>query len=148
GLGRYLEYVAEMRYQKDTGDTTRATSTYATASELMHQRMLPAADALDDANYAYLKYEYGRQELRSEGAEVVAGAVAAILVGVLVWAQVFILRRMRRLFNPALAAATAVTVIFGVYLVTRIAVAREDLRIAKQDAFESIHALWQVRALA
>jgi hypothetical protein len=114
----------------------------------MHQRLLPAADALDDANYAFLKYEYARQELRSEGAEVVAGAVAAMLVAVLVWAQGFILRRMRRLFNPALAAATVVAVLFGVYLVTRIAVAREDLRVAKEDAFESIHALWKARALA
>jgi hypothetical protein len=148
GLGRYLEYAAEMRYQKDTGDAERAKSTYAAASDLMHQRLLPAADVLDDANYAYLKDEYARQEIRSGGAEIVAGAVAAMLVGVLVWAQVFVVRHMRRLFNPALAAATVVTALFGAYLVTRIAVAREDLRIAKQDAFESIHALWKARALA
>src|SRR5262249_24478126 len=99
GLGRYLEYAAEMRYQKDAGDADKAKGTYATATDLMHQRLLPAADALDDANYSFLKYEYARQELRSEGAEVVAGAVAALLVAVLVWAQIFLVRRMRRLFN-------------------------------------------------
>jgi hypothetical protein len=148
GLGRYLEYVAEMRYQKDSGDTAKAVSTYAAASDLMHQRLLPAADALDDANYTYLKDHYALQELRSAGAEVVAGAAAAALVAVLVWAQVFLMRRMRRLFNPALAVATVVAALFGVYLATRIAVARDDLRVAKEDAFESIHALWKARAVA
>lgn len=148
GLGRYLELYAEMRYRKDNNDQTGAVTVYTSATDLMHARMLPAAAALDGANLKFLKDEYQKQQLRSEGAEVVAGLVAAGLALLLVWAQMFLFRKMRRIMNPALLGATLVTGVFGFYLVTRISVAREDLRVAKEDAFESIHALWQARAIA
>jgi hypothetical protein len=147
-LGRYLELIAEMRYRKDTGDANGALATYEAASEIMHQRMLPAADTLDTVNYDILKREYEAQQRNSLGALVLASLVVAALLAFLVGSQVFLARRMRRIFNLPLVAATLVSALFGVYLVTRIAVAREDLRVAKEDAFESIRALWQARALA
>jgi hypothetical protein len=57
-------------------------------------------------------------------------------------------RRMRRITTPALLADTLLTGTFTVYLITRFGTAREDLRIAKQDAFDSIHTLWRMRAIA
>jgi hypothetical protein len=39
-------------------------------------------------------------------------------------------------------------VVFIGYLVGRFGAAREDLRVAKADAFESIHLLWKARAIA
>lgn len=147
-LGRYLELYAEMRYRKDSGDAGGAFAVYTSATELMHGKMLPAAAALDTANFSFLKYEYEKQMWRSEAADIVAGLVAAALVALLVWAQLFLLRRTRRIINVPLFGATLVAALFGVYLVQRINVAREDLRVAKQDAFDSIHALWQARAIA
>lgn len=148
GLGRYLEMVGEMRYRKDKGDSAGAETTYGAATDLMHQRLLPAAAQLDKVNHDELQREYAAQETRSAGAEGLAAVVGAVLIGVLVWAQIFLARRMRRLVNPPLLAATLGSVVFLVYLVTRIAVARADLKVAKEDAFESIHALWQARAVA
>jgi hypothetical protein len=147
-LGRYLELYAEMRYRKDTGDATGALASYEAATDLMHNRILPAANELDKANYGFLKAEYEKQQFRSEGAEVAVALVALALGWALVWAQVFLFRRTRRIVNVPLFAATLVTLGFGGYLVFTIATAREDLRVAKQDAFESIHALWQARAIA
>jgi hypothetical protein len=147
-LGRYLEHCGEMRYRKDSGDATGALGAYYNATDLMHQRVLPAANELDKANYAYLKAEYAKQQLRSEGAEVVVGLVAALLAAALAWTQIFLFRRMRRILNVPLLAATLLTLGVGAYLVLTIATAREDLRVAKEDAFESIHALWQARAVA
>jgi hypothetical protein len=57
-------------------------------------------------------------------------------------------RRMRRILNVPLVAATALTVAFTLMLVAKFGTAREDLRIAKDDAFASIHLLWQARATA
>jgi hypothetical protein len=148
GLGRYLELVAEARYRQTIGDVTGAAGTYGAASDLMHQRLLPAADALDDANRKHLDHEYREQQQRSLGAEILAGLAGLALLGVLIRAQVFTLRRMHRYFNLPLLAASLVTIGFTVYLVTRIVVARDDLRLAKEDAFESIHALWKARAVA
>ncbi len=147
-LGRYLELFAEMKYRKDTGDAAGALGVYLNATDLMHQKMLPSADGLDKANFDALETEYAKQQLRSEGAEVVAGLLAALLVGALGWAQVFLFRRTRRVFNVPLVAATAASVLVGFYLVSTIAAAREDLKVAKKDAFDSIHALWQAAAIA
>ncbi len=148
GLGRYLERVAEMRYRKDTGDANGALVSYTAASDVMHREMLPASDRLDTANYAHMDAEYKSQRVQSEAAEVAAGAVGLGLVLVLVWAQIFLFRRTRRVFNVPLLAATLLATGFGIYLVRCIDVAREDLRVAKEDCFESIRPLWQARALA
>ena len=147
-LGRYLELYGQMKYRKDTGDGAGAILIYNSATDLVHQEMLPAAAALDKVNFDSLKAEYAKQRRNSEGAEVIAGLIAAGLAFVLIRAQIFLARKMRRMFNLPLLAATVVTVVFGLYLVTRIAAAREDLRVAKEDAFDSIHALWQARAVA
>jgi hypothetical protein len=148
GFTRYMQLYGEMRYRKDNGDAAGAFSAYSSASELMHTTLLPAAAALDDINYNALKHDYEKQQLRSEAADVVAGLVAALLVAALAWCQIFLYRKMRRFFNLPLLGATLVAAVVGVYLVQRIAVSREDLRLAKEDAFESIHALWQARTIA
>jgi hypothetical protein len=57
-------------------------------------------------------------------------------------------RRMRRLINLSLLGATAMLTVFGVYLIFLFASVGEELRAAKQDSFDSIHALWKTRALA
>ncbi len=148
GLGRYLERVAEMRYCKDTGADARALVAYTAATDIMHREMLPAADRLDSANYAHLQEEYKSQQRSSEGAVILAGLVAAALVVVLIWGQIFLFRRTRRILSLPLAGATIVAVAFGGYLVTRIVFSRADQPVAKEDAFESIRPLWQARAIA
>ena len=89
-LGRYLQHYGEVRYRKDSGDAAGAFTAYSSASEMMHKTMLPAAAALDELNYSALKREYEKQQARSEVADIVAGLVAAALVAVLVWSQVFL----------------------------------------------------------
>jgi hypothetical protein len=148
GFGRYLQLYGEMRYRKDIGDATGAFTVYTSASDLMHKSLLPAAATLDDINYNALKSDYRKQEVRSEAADVVAGLVAAALVAMLGWCQLFLFRKTRRVFNLPLVGATLIAAAVGVYLVHHIYVAREDLRVAKEDAFESIHALWQARTVA
>jgi hypothetical protein len=148
GFGRYVEIAAEARYRADIGDHAGAVLTYGAASDLMHQRLLPAADALDEANRGHLDDAYRRQQRGSGGAELLAGGVGALLLALLVGAQRFLWRRTRRIINPPLLAATLVGALAAVYLTTRIGLAREDLRVAKDDAFASIHALWKARAIA
>ena len=148
GLGRYLELVSETRYRKDIGDAVGAASMYGAASDLMHQRLIPASDTLDAANRRHLDLQYHQQQIRSLTAATGAGVVGGLLVFVLIGAQLFLARRMRRIFNAPLLGATAIAILFSLYLVTRITAAREDLRVAKEDAFESIHALWKARAIA
>jgi hypothetical protein len=148
GLGRYLEYISETRYRKDIGDAAGAASTYGAATDLMHQRLMPAGDSLDAANRLHLDLEYHEEQDQSLAAAAGAGLVGGLLVAVLIGAQLYLARRMRRIFNVPLLAATGIAVGYSIYLVTRIMVARADLHVAKEDAFESIHALWKARAIA
>jgi hypothetical protein len=148
GFGRYLELFSEARYRKDIHDDAGAIRVYGYATEDMHARLLTAADNLDSANRGYLDRAFHKQQGNSEAAALGAGLVGGLLVLVLVYAQVFLLRKTRRILNLPLLGATVVAVVYALYLVTRISVAREDLRVAKEDAFDSIHALWKARAIA
>jgi hypothetical protein len=67
---------------------------------------------------------------------------------VLLATQVFVRRRMRRRLSPGLVVAVGLAVAFTSTLVTRFQMAREDLRVARDDAFNSMHLLWRARALA
>jgi hypothetical protein len=74
---------------------------------------------------------------------------AALLVGgLLLWLQLFLAKHMRRIFNPLLLAATVLTLIFVGYTNRAFRSEDHELKIAKQDAYDSIHALWQARAVA
>ena len=76
-------------------------------------------------------------------------AISSIgLLTILVYLQIFLNRRMRRLLNPMLLLATAIAIFFIGSTFRTLFSASTQLKIAKEDAFESIHALWQVRALA
>jgi hypothetical protein len=70
------------------------------------------------------------------------------LIGLLVGLQVFLTRRTRRLVNPALLGATLVALLLVGRLVWILNAETSDLKVAKQDAFDSVHALWQARAIA
>jgi hypothetical protein len=80
------------------------------------------------------------------GGEAVLFGSALVLV--LIGVQAWFLMRMRRILNPSLAVATVLACALTVYLTSLVGEAREHLRIAKQDAFESIHVLLRARSIA
>src|SRR5205807_1718177 len=115
---------------------------------LMSQSILPAADALDRANREALDRDYAAVTRSSRWLLFLVFLAGAALLGVLVLVQVFLYRRMRRLVNPALAAATLLALVFLGYVLVSFLGQRAALRVAMKDCFESIHLLWQARAQA
>lgn len=155
GLGRYLELAAEARVQRSielspasVGRRDGAVRVYEGASDLMHEKLLPAADALDEANRKHLDHAYRTH--RSVSGFALAGSIASglLLASILVAGQIFLARRTRRIFNVPLAAATIVTLAMTGYLAVRIEGARAELKLATEDAFDSIHLSWKARAIA
>ncbi len=66
----------------------------------------------------------------------------------LVLVQLFLSRRMRRTLNPALLAATLLSVGFTFYSFTLLYSEQSELDLAKSSAYTSVHALLQARAVA
>ncbi|MBW8805156.1 MAG: hypothetical protein JF587_15115 [Catenulisporales bacterium] len=81
---------------------------------------------------------------------VTAGFVlfGLMLLSCLVGLQTFLFLRFHRRVNPALAAATLVALIFAVGGAASAGRAAGDFRIAKSDAFDSVLALSQARAVS
>jgi hypothetical protein len=147
-LGRYLELAGRAQWLYAQGDRDGANGLLRLATNLMHQRILPSADALDAANRSEMDREFADARSASMRFETGAMAAGVLLLAALVTTHFFISARMRRRTVPALLAASLLTVAFTGYLVTRLRGAREDLRVMHDDSFNSIHAMWRARAVA
>lgn len=119
-----------------------------TASALMHGEMLPAADKLDKVNYEHLNEAYTAARSSAAATQIGLYAAGALVLAVLLAAQVYLARRTRRIFSLPLALATVVLVGFVLWLSAALAAENEQLRTAKADCFDSVHALWKARATA
>jgi hypothetical protein len=75
-------------------------------------------------------------------------ALGGLLIVVLIALQLHLATRFRRLVNPALAAATVLAVAFTAVAAARLGAESGQLRVAKQDAFDSVQALTLARAVS
>ena len=118
------------------------------ADSLMRERILPAAVALDRANFVHLDaaFSEGRQQART--ALYIFAAAVFLLVLVLLETQFKLHATFRRLVNPALAAALLLLVVSASLIAGKSHDLLSDIRSAKEDAFDSVHALSQAQALA
>lgn len=147
GIGAYERLIQRARdlHESNSPGTVAA---YRQANALMNGTLLPAADSLDRANNEVLEHTYNSQSARSFGVRafvLLAGAVALLALAAV---QLFLSRRMRRTFNPLLLSATLLTLTLALYAWMAMESERSQLKVAKEDAFASIHALWQARAIA
>src|SRR4051812_9500903 len=106
--------------QKDRDDAAGALETFRTATTLMHEQLLPAADALDHIKRKYMDDDYAAVEHANRVSIGGVRIVGVALVAVLLFAQLFLKRRTRRILNPALLAATVSAVALMSLLVSKL----------------------------
>lgn len=147
-LGRYLELTGRAMLLHERGDVQGATIAYRAATDVMHDKLLPAARALDVANASVMTSVYAEQVRSTRVREAMSLLVGGVLVLSLLAAQVFLTRRTRRLINVPLLVATLSTAALFVYLGTMFSQSSANLKLAREDAFQSIQALWALRAIA
>lgn len=148
GLTLYLGRIAEMRTLEDDGRHDRAVGAYLAASVELHERVLPAATALDSVNAHHMDVAYASAMKATTAASALSVLLGTGLIVTLVAAQLFVFRHMRRVFTPGLVVATALALAQVIYVSNRVNEARATLRVAQDDAFASIHTLWRARAIA
>jgi hypothetical protein len=147
GMGTYTGLVTEARVKQAAGDKS-FLSIWRSAADYMDSTLLPEAQKLDDANRSELDKAYEGQRTASVQAAVLLILSGALLGCVLIALQIFLAGRMKRVLNPMLFLATLGTLIFVIYAGQRFNANDRNLKTAKVDAFDAIHALWKARALA
>jgi len=144
-FGTYLQLVS----QADTlhrADAATSLATYRQATDLMHNTILPAATALAEVNNAHLTARYSQQKAEAPRLLALFILMGLIMVALLVMTQLFLVRRTRRLLNLPLLGATLLTAVFVVWVSGTLLHETATLKGAKQDAFDSVYALWGARA--
>ena len=121
---------------------------YTQATNVLHLDLLPGAQALRDASEQRLDRAYEQQRLTEALGIALALLLGGVLLVVLIAFQVWLARRFRRLFNPALLAATAVTFALVVSACVVFAGSGERLRAARGDSLDPFLALSQTRAVS
>jgi hypothetical protein len=146
-LGNYIAKIQQARDFHERGDTNNMVIAYRSAAEIMDQKLLPAADALDNVNVDALNVTYNKEKFDSGKSLFFIVISGVALITILIGLQIFLSQRTRRTFNPMLLAASAIAIAFLNYTTGAFLSASQHLRIATEDAFSSMHTLRQARAL-
>jgi hypothetical protein len=146
--GTYVQLIQQALDQQNAGQSDLSLLTYRRATGTMNRTLLPAADALDRANDAEMERTYTEESRHSLMARVLVFLIGMFTLALLVATQVFLARRMHRLLNPFLLAATLVTLWVTFLSFGSFGDEERHLKVAKEDAFTSIRALSRARAVA
>ena len=152
GVGQYEALAADalLTDQQAGSSVGRAPAAslayYQQATDLMRTAILPSVSSLTSVSASRLDASYTSGTSTAWTATGVVIAAGVALIAILVALQLYLSARFRRLVNPALAAATMVAVALVITTATRLSAEAGHLKVAKQDAFDSILALTQARA--
>ncbi|MGC2661976.1 MAG: hypothetical protein WA324_28785 [Bryobacteraceae bacterium] len=147
GLGDYESAVQRAIDLHDRNDPA-AIDAYQVAARIADDKLLPAADSLDDANLNVMERAYAVAKSRDSIVRLAAMVAGFLLLAALIYVQGLISERTRRTLNLPLVVATLAAFLYMAFAYRALTTEANSLKIAKEDAFRSIHLLWQARANA
>ncbi len=144
----YFLKLQEARDARKRGDKVGALNIYRSAADTIDREILPQAEQLDRVNSQELETAYSDRSAYNGAISLFIALIGLVTIGILVLIQIFIYQRMRRILNLPLLGATAIAILFLGYTLNSFVSASTNLKVAKEDAFDSIHSLRQARALS
>jgi len=147
GIG---DYIAALQNAKDAniqGNTNLKLQAFRQASDLMDRTLLPAVNALKKANLDELEKSYQTQKIMHGRSMFIIFTLGIFVLALLITLQTFLSQRTKRTFNLGLLAATAIAGGFLFYTLSILNSSSQALKIAKEDAFDSIDPLREIRSL-
>ncbi len=147
-LGDYMTQIERARLANERGDSRGLLEAYRKAANILDSILLPAAEQLQKINLESLDRAYISQKARSANLlflAVIANLLPLVVLGLL---QLFLYHRMRRNLNPYLLGATLCAIVFFFYITNALTAASYHLKVAKEDAFNSLLPLREARAIA
>ncbi len=147
-LDRYGEVITQAQVLHGQGNREGTLTQYRTALDILETQLLPAAEKITQLNLSTLEKAYRVQQQATVfrlGIIVLSGI---LFLATLVSLQLYLSQRTRRTLNPALLAATALAAIYVLQTLLAVSHSTYQIRVAKQDAFDSLYALRTGRAFA
>jgi hypothetical protein len=114
----------------------------------MHSQLLPAAESLDRANFSHLDAIYKASKESIPGTLTRLWMVGILVLLALIGLNAYITLKMKRMVTIPVAAAALLLLGWILTMGNAIGSVESDLKTAKEDAFDSVHALWKTRAIA
>ncbi|WP_225731274.1 MULTISPECIES: hypothetical protein [unclassified Nocardia] len=142
-FGRYQALAAKTLQLNDIDKapagrpSARTLQSYRDATDAV-RNMLSIARDLTESNGNVLQHDYRHSRSATTAARVWSALLGVLALALLIWLQVLLRLRHRRRVNPALAAASLLVVALMVGGFAANAAAAQRLRVAKEDAFDSL----------
>ncbi len=114
----------------------------------MQTSILPEVGSLTSVSASEVDSTYQAGLTTARTGIVVVIVVGVLLIAVAAALQLYLAARCRRMINPALVAATVVAIGLIAVTIAQLSAEAGHLRVAKQEAFDSIIALTQARAVS
>jgi len=154
GVQRYADLIGQARALMESIDLKQsaipdaALALFRRANALTNNELLPAAAALNDANESVLNatWDARKSTFTTTRVWLFASALPALIL--LAWLQWTLLARTNRLLNPGVLGATILMVVVALWTAIDLGASNTALTSAKQDAFDSVRAIWKSRAVA
>lgn len=121
---------------------------YTQATNVLHLQLLPGAQRLRAASQERLDRAYAGKQTTQRWGIAVALGLGLVLVVMLLAMQVWMARRFRRTFNPALFIATILTIALAGPAALVLAVQGQKLGDAREQSLTPYLALSQARAIS
>ncbi|GAA2428937.1 hypothetical protein GCM10010191_47680 [Actinomadura vinacea] len=153
-LGKYERLVGEaLVLDREAGHAAgeppgAVLDAYRQATDLMRMELLPRAYNLTLDSGATVRQEYEDKRQAVQDGRMWVGLAGALLLGVLIVAQISLARGFRRTINPALALATLATLLLTGAGLGVLSGHANQLRTAKEDGFDSMLTLSRARAIS
>ncbi|MEU8818264.1 hypothetical protein [Actinoplanes sp. NPDC048796] len=125
-----------------------AAGYYTQATNVLHLDLLPEAERLRTLSEQRLDRAYAAKQTTQMWAVALAALLGLALMVLLLAFQVWLARRFRRLFNPALIVATLLTVALAGPAIAVLVVQEQRLGAARDDSLRPFLALSSARAVS
>jgi hypothetical protein len=138
----------EAAFTLQSSSLAAAIGQYLKAAQLMDTSLMPGARKVDAINRAELDGGYQSIHRVSVIQTGLVWLTGLAMLAVLLRVQFFLSERMRRTLNPLCLVATLLVAGLLLYTSHALSAASQQIEVVKSDAFESLHLLWQAKAVA
>ncbi len=151
GLNNYIEKVQTAKLLNSQKNREASIKVYREAQEIIDNPqtgLMALANELDKLNLTTLNDAYKAGQNSAPRQILIVFLMGVILLSTLIATQFAMARWSRRTLNPGLLGATIVASFFLLDTFVSLTTAQNELRVAKEDAFDSLHALRVSRSIA